>query len=82
MSKTTKFIDGTVFPLMGLGVMLIPDAEVPSAMRTAAALGYRSFDTAPVYKNEKGGRVRHTRNRLESVRPSDHHQALECQPGL
>ncbi|WP_157216356.1 aldo/keto reductase [Flavisphingomonas formosensis] len=46
--------DGSAFPQMGMGVMLIPDADVPAAMRTAADLGYRAFDTAPVYRNEPG----------------------------
>jgi 2,5-diketo-D-gluconate reductase A len=54
MNRNTQFSDGTPYPLMGLGVMQIPDGEVPAAMRTAAALGYRSFDTAPVYGNEVG----------------------------
>jgi len=46
--------DGSAFPQMGMGVMLIPDDAVPAAMRTAADLGYRAFDTAPVYRNEPG----------------------------
>lgn len=54
MTDFVKLSNGSRFPLMGLGVMQIPDAEVPAAMRTAATLGYRSFDTAPVYGNEVG----------------------------
>lgn len=30
-----------------------PDAEVESAVDTALELGYRHFDLAPVYENEK-----------------------------
>ena len=41
-------------PLLGLGVMQIPDEKVPQAMREATELGYRLFDTAPVYRNEPG----------------------------
>ncbi|MBV1688900.1 aldo/keto reductase [Novosphingobium sp. G106] len=54
MTKSTKLNDGTIFPLIGLGVMTIPDADLPAVIRSAAGLGYRSFDTAPVYGNEKG----------------------------
>jgi len=54
MTRTTMLNDGTPFPLIGLGVMLIPDAEVPAVMRQAVAMGYRSFDTASIYGNERG----------------------------
>ena len=54
MTRTVASNTGTAFPLIGLGVMQIPDADVPAAMRTAADIGYRGFDTAPVYGNEKG----------------------------
>jgi 2,5-diketo-D-gluconate reductase A len=46
--------DGRRFPLIGLGVMQIADGDVPKAMRVAVEMGYRAFDTAPVYGNEKG----------------------------
>ena len=54
MKRTVAFADGTEFPLIGLGVMAIPDRDVPAAMRAAVELGYRSFDTAAVYRNERG----------------------------
>lgn len=54
MHSHVTFNDGTTFPLIGLGVMRLPDEDVPAAMRQAAAIGYRSFDTAPVYRNEAG----------------------------
>jgi 2,5-diketo-D-gluconate reductase A len=52
MTHTVALSTGTDFPLIGLGVMQIPDAETPAAMRVAAEMGYRAFDTAPVYRNE------------------------------
>lgn len=54
MSKSIRFNDGTDFPLIGLGVMYIPDGDTPKAIREAVEMGYRSIDTAPVYRNEPG----------------------------
>lgn len=54
MTRTVALNDGHVMPLLGLGVMQIPDEKVPQAMREATELGYRLFDTAPVYRNEPG----------------------------
>ncbi|WP_394659232.1 aldo/keto reductase [uncultured Novosphingobium sp.] len=54
MTMTVKLNDGHVMPLLGLGVMQIADDDTPRAMRQAADLGYRLFDTAPVYGNEAG----------------------------
>lgn len=54
MTMTVKLNDGNVMPLLGLGVMQIADDDTPRAMRHAADLGYRLFDTAPVYGNEAG----------------------------
>jgi 2,5-diketo-D-gluconate reductase A len=54
MKTSLTLNDGTDFPLIGLGVMHIPDADVPAAMRGAADMGYCLFDTAPVYGNESG----------------------------
>lgn len=54
MNQTVALNDGRSMPLVGLGVMMIADDDTPRAMREAADLGYRLFDTAPVYRNEKG----------------------------
>ena len=54
MTRTVQLNDGAEFPLIGLGVMMIADSDVPAVMRQAVELGYRSFDTAPVYRNEPG----------------------------
>jgi 2,5-diketo-D-gluconate reductase A len=45
--------DGTVMPLLGLGVWQVPDGpECVSAVRWALELGYRHIDTAQAYGNE------------------------------
>ena len=54
MVNSVRFNDGTEFPLIGLGVMQIPDEDVPAAIRDAVELGYTAFDTAPAYGNEPG----------------------------
>jgi 2,5-diketo-D-gluconate reductase A len=54
MTRTVRLNNGISFPLIGLGVMYIEDGDVPAVMRQAVEMGYRSFDTAPIYGNEKG----------------------------
>jgi diketogulonate reductase-like aldo/keto reductase len=45
--------DGTVMPLLGLGVWQVPDGrECVSAVRWALEAGYRHLDTAQAYGNE------------------------------
>jgi diketogulonate reductase-like aldo/keto reductase len=45
--------DGTVIPLLGLGVWQIPDGPAcVEAVRAALELGYRHIDTAQAYRNE------------------------------
>jgi diketogulonate reductase-like aldo/keto reductase len=45
--------DGTVMPLLGLGVWQVPDGrECMHAVRWALELGYRHIDTAQAYGNE------------------------------
>lgn len=41
-------------PSVGFGVYKIPDDEVGDAVRTALDAGYRSIDTATLYRNERG----------------------------
>jgi 2,5-diketo-D-gluconate reductase A len=41
-------------PVLGFGVYKIPDDEVERAVHTALEAGYRSIDTATLYKNERG----------------------------
>lgn len=40
------------FPAVTLGTMAIAPGDTVSAIHSAIALGYRSFDTAPIYGNE------------------------------
>ena len=45
--------DGTVMPLLGLGVWQVPDGPTcVNAVRSALELGYRHIDTAQAYGNE------------------------------
>src|SRR3954449_10173143 len=45
--------DGTMIPLLGLGVGQVPDGPVcVRAVRAALELGYRHIDTAQAYGNE------------------------------
>ncbi|WUA47937.1 aldo/keto reductase [Streptomyces sp. NBC_00273] len=41
-------------PQLGYGVWQVPDAEAERAVGTALEVGYRSIDTAAIYRNEKG----------------------------
>jgi diketogulonate reductase-like aldo/keto reductase len=40
-------------PAVGLGTWRAPDDEVEAALNSALEIGYRHFDCAPVYGNEK-----------------------------
>lgn len=41
-------------PALGFGVYKIPDDRVEGAVHTAVEAGYRSIDTATLYRNERG----------------------------
>ena len=45
---------GTRIPKIGLGTWMLTDAEAENAVKAAASLGYRMFDTAQAYGNEAG----------------------------
>lgn len=45
--------NGFKMPALGLGTWRAPDAEVEAAIEAALEVGYRHFDCAPVYNNEK-----------------------------
>ena len=48
-----KLNNGLEMPQLGLGTFLIPDNEISRTIGDAYELGYRQFDTAWKYKNEK-----------------------------
>ena len=45
--------NGVTIPILGFGVFQIPVAETKQALLDAIAAGYRHFDTAQAYANEK-----------------------------
>jgi 2,5-diketo-D-gluconate reductase A len=49
----TKLNSGYEMPQVGYGVFQIPPGETAQAVRTALEAGYRSLDTAAMYRNEK-----------------------------
>lgn len=51
---TLKFNDGHAAPQLGFGVFQIPNDETTQAVKAALDAGYRSIDTAAIYKNEEG----------------------------
>lgn len=55
LTDTTKLHNGVEMPWFGLGVWLVENnEEVVTAVKSALDAGYRSIDTAAVYKNEEG----------------------------
>jgi 2,5-diketo-D-gluconate reductase A len=46
--------DGNTIPQFGLGVWQVPNGKAAPAIRTAIEAGYRSVDTAALYRNESG----------------------------
>jgi diketogulonate reductase-like aldo/keto reductase len=46
--------NGIKMPQLGFGVWQVPDDQAATAVTTALEIGYRSIDTAMIYKNEKG----------------------------
>lgn len=46
--------DGNQIPQLGFGVFKVPDAETQKAVEQAFEAGYRSIDTASLYRNERG----------------------------
>lgn len=46
--------NGVTMPQLGFGVYKIANNDMPSVMREAFSVGYRSIDTAQYYQNESG----------------------------
>ena len=55
LKATTRLNNGVLMPWLGFGVFQVPqDADAAAAVRSAIGLGYRSIDTAAIYRNERG----------------------------
>ncbi|MCF6525241.1 aldo/keto reductase [Streptomyces sp. JJ36] len=72
--------DGTTLPAVGLGTWPLNDAEAERAVREALTAGYRLFDSAANYGNEKGvgrgvtgGDVPREEVRVTTKLPGRHH---------
>nr|WP_326185024.1 aldo/keto reductase [uncultured Oscillibacter sp.] len=52
--ETYTLSNGVHIPKLGLGTWFIPDDTAAQAVREAVQIGYRHFDTAQAYKNERG----------------------------
>lgn len=53
-TNTLKLNNGVEIPQLGLGTWFIDDASVSEAVKAATQLGYRHFDSAQAYGNERG----------------------------
>lgn len=53
-TNTLTLSNGIKIPQLGLGTWFIDDSSVAEAVKAAAKLGYRHFDTAQAYGNERG----------------------------
>ena len=53
-TKTVTLSNGVQVPQLGLGTWFIEDSRAADAVKAAAKLGYRHFDTAQAYGNERG----------------------------
>lgn len=53
-TNTLTLSNGVQIPQLGLGTWFIDDANAAEAVRAAVKLGYRHFDTAQAYGNERG----------------------------
>ncbi|WP_020671898.1 aldo/keto reductase [Amycolatopsis nigrescens] len=54
MVPAIELNNGVRMPTLGFGVYKISDEEVERAVRAAVEAGYRSIDTATLYRNERG----------------------------
>lgn len=54
LNETYTLSNGVNIPKLGLGTWFIPDENAAQAVCDAVKLGYRHFDTAQAYENERG----------------------------
>lgn len=74
MTKLLALHDGNKIPQLGLGVYQIPLNNTPKLVEHACEVGYRHFDTARIYGNEKEtgrGIANYLKNNTEGVTRKD-----------
>jgi diketogulonate reductase-like aldo/keto reductase len=54
LEETFTLANGVAIPKLGLGTWMVPDDRAAQLVRDAAGIGYRHFDTAQAYANERG----------------------------
>lgn len=54
LDETFSLSNGVRIPKLGLGTWMIADDAAAKVVRNAAEIGYRHFDTAQAYANERG----------------------------
>lgn len=54
LSESFMLSNGVKIPKLGLGTWMIDDDKAAEAVRKAVEIGYRHFDTAQGYGNERG----------------------------
>jgi len=54
LDETFTLANGVKIPKLGLGTWMVDDHKVAEVVRDAAKIGYRHFDTAQAYGNERG----------------------------
>lgn len=54
LNQTRTLNNGVDIPVLGLGTWMIDDDKAAQVVRDAAEAGYRHFDTAQAYGNERG----------------------------
>jgi diketogulonate reductase-like aldo/keto reductase len=52
--RVMKLANGVKVPQLALGTWFIDDDKAAEAVRQAVKIGYRHFDTAQAYANERG----------------------------
>lgn len=54
LDESFTLASGVTIPKLGLGMWMIEESKAAQAVRDAASIGYRHFDTAQAYGNERG----------------------------
>lgn len=54
LTETYTLSNGTQIPQLGLGTWMISNGNAGQAVKDAVEIGYRHFDTAQAYRNERG----------------------------